>query len=144
MLRITERPVCDVIIIDLIGTVEPGAGEIGVGDAVKRVRRLGYRKILLNLVEMTNSDTSAIKALLGALWATREAHCELKLVNARRRLKELLLLVGLHVHFEWFDSEWEALESFQLVPASGFGESAPARCLRAPNRSRAEDPLERV
>jgi anti-anti-sigma factor len=113
MLRITERPVGDVMIIDLLGTVDPAAGEVGVGEAVKRVRRLGYRKILLNLLDMTSSNTSSIRALLAAFSATSETRCELKLVNVDRRMKELLFLVGLHEHFEWFDSEREALESFE-------------------------------
>jgi anti-anti-sigma regulatory factor len=112
MLRITERPVGDVMIIDLLGTVEPGAGEFGVGDAVKSVLRLGYRKVLLNLLDMTCSNTSTIRALLTALWTARETRCELKLVNVGGQLKRLLHVVGLHAHFEWFESEREALDSF--------------------------------
>jgi anti-sigma B factor antagonist len=113
MLRMTERPVGDVMILDLHGTLSPGVAEVNLGDKVRSILYSGYRKLLLNLANMTSTDSSAVSALVGALLAAREVRAEIKLVNVMTRLKDVLIIAALHSYFTIFDSEDDALESFR-------------------------------
>ena len=116
MLRMKERPVGEVMILDVQGTVSPDSvAEAAFDDNVRSVLRRGYRKILLNLAAMTSSDASGISALLGALHLTREAGAELRLLHVTRRLEDILIIVALHRYFVAYGSEAEALESFRPV-----------------------------
>jgi len=109
----TERPVGDVMILDLHGTLSPGVAEVNLGDKVRSILYSGHRKLLLNLAAMTSTDSSAVSALVGALLAAQAVHAEIKLVNVMTRLKDVLIIVALHSYFTIFDSEEEALESFR-------------------------------
>jgi anti-sigma B factor antagonist len=118
MLRMSERPVGDVMILDLHGTLSPGVAEVNLGDKVRSILYCGHQKLLLNLADMRSADSSAISALVGALIAARAVHAEIKLVNVTRRLKDVLIIVALHRYFATFDSEEEALASFRPIAPS--------------------------
>ena len=117
MLRMTERPHGDVMILDLDGRISPGPKEVNLGDKVRSILCCGYRKLILNLAGVTSSDASGVSALLGALLAARDGQAELKLLHVTRRMTELLIIVALLRYFVVFDSEREALESFQEAEA---------------------------
>ena len=112
MLHMIERPIGDVMILDLHGRIASGPAEIDLGDKVRSVLLCGHRKLLLNLAEVTSSDASGVSALLGALLAARECKAEVRLVNVTRRLTDSLIVVALYRYFSAFDSEQEALVSF--------------------------------
>jgi anti-sigma B factor antagonist len=115
MLRMTERPAGDVMILDLHGTMSPGVAEVNLGDKVRSILYCGYQKLLINLADMTSTDSSAVSALVGALLAARAVRADIKLVNVTTRLKDVLIIVALHSYFTIFDSEDEALESFRAM-----------------------------
>ena len=117
MLRMTERPVGDVMILDLHGTISPGPQEVNLGDKVRSILHCGYRKLVLNLANFTSSDASGVSALVGALLSARASHADMKLLHVTRRMTNLLIIVALHRYFAVFDSEQEALESFQETEA---------------------------
>jgi len=118
MLRMSERALDDVVILDLHGTVRPWSADITLDDKVRSVLFRGYRKLLLNLAHMSSADASAISALVGALLTAREAGGEIRLLNVTRRMKDLLVIVALYEYFTVFDSEQDALESFRSGPES--------------------------
>jgi anti-sigma B factor antagonist len=117
MLRMTERPAGDVMILDLQGTITPGPAEVDLGDKVRSILYSGYRKLLLNLANVTSSDASGVSALLGTLICARNSQAEVKLLNVTRRMTDVLIIVALHRYFATFDSEQEALASFQEAEA---------------------------
>jgi len=112
MLRIEERPVGDVMILDMRGTIAAGDAERNLRDKVNRVILRGYRKALLNLADVSNWDISGISGLIEALLEMRDAGGELKLLHVTRQIKALPIVVALHGHFSVFDSERDALSSF--------------------------------
>ena len=116
MMHVIERPIGDVMILDLHGRIASGPAETDLGDKVRSVLRCGYRKILLNLAAVTSTDASGVSAMLGALLAARECKAQVRLVNVTRRLKDLLIIVALHRYFSAFDSEEDALVSFRPQP----------------------------
>jgi len=117
MLRIEQRrPENDVMILDVIGKIAPGAPERTLANAVTSTILKGYRKLVLNLAETTSSDASGISALLGAYLEMRNAGGELKLVNIERRFAQLLKVVSLLAYFDVCESEQDALASFGSAP----------------------------
>ena len=117
MLRIEHRRVGDVMILDVKGEIYAGSPGHDLGDTVRTLLRKGYRKVLLNLAEASAADASGISALVGAMLEMRDAGGELKLLHLTKRIKEVLILVALCGYFSTFDSEMEALASFDREPA---------------------------
>src|SRR5262245_10876999 len=99
MLRMSERALDDVVNLDLHGTVRPWSADITLDDKVRSVMFRGYRKLLLNLANVSSTDASAISALVGALLTAREAGGEIRLLNVTRRMKDLLVIVALYEYF---------------------------------------------
>ena len=117
MLRIEHRrPENDVMILDVIGKIAPGAPERTLANAVTSAILKGYRKLVLNLAETTSSDASGISALLGAYLEMRNAGGELKLVNIERRFAQQLKVVSLLAYFDVCESEQDALASLGAAP----------------------------
>ena len=114
MLRIIERQIGDVTVLDLAGTIKSGAAELAVVDTVRKVVLGGCRKVLLNMERARSSDASGVSALLGALLAGREAGAELKLVSVAEAIDNLQIVTALYRYFSVFDSREEALDSFRL------------------------------
>lgn len=112
MLHMTERPVGDVMILDLGGRIASGPAEIDLGDKVRSILLCGYRKLLVNLAEVTSTDASGVSALLGALLAARESQAEMRLVNVTSRLTDSLIVTALYRYFAVDESEQKALVSF--------------------------------
>ena len=127
MMQMTERPVGDVVILDLHGTIAPGLAEVGLGDKVKSILYGGCRKLLLNLAGVTSSDASGVSALVGALLSARESRAEVKLLNVTQRLTDILIIVALYRYFAAFDAEQEALESFRSAAAAPSGSDGASR-----------------
>ena len=116
MLRMTERPNGDVMILDLHGTISPGQ-DADLGDKVRRILYRGHRKLVLNLANATSSNATGVSALLTTLLTARDCNAELRLVNVTRRMTDLLIIVALYRYFDVCDSEQEAIESFHVAEA---------------------------
>jgi anti-anti-sigma factor len=131
MLHMRERPTGDVMILDLQGRMASGAAETALGDKVRSVLLCGYRKLLLNLAEVTSSDASGVSAFVGALLAARECQAEVRLVNVTRRLTDSLIVVALYRYFSAFDTEKEALVSLLQQPDMATEAGAEIGCQTA-------------
>jgi len=112
MLRMTERPSGDMMILDLCGTIAAGTPEVELRDKVRSILFRGHRKVLLNLAEATSSDASGVSAFLGALLDARDAGAELRLVHVTARIADLRIIIALHRYFTVFESEADAVASF--------------------------------
>jgi anti-anti-sigma factor len=137
MLRINQRHIADVTILDIEGRITPGEPELLFGRTIASVVRSGARKLLVNLTQATSMDTAGISTLVGAYVAMREAGGLMKLLKLERRYAQLLTLVALHTCFDIFESEEEALASFRATDGAGTGttlRSHPRRASRGPAR----------
>jgi anti-anti-sigma regulatory factor len=117
MIKMNERPMGDVMVLEVSGRIAAGAPEVEFGNAVRGILLRGYRKVLLNLARATSSDASGVSALVGALLDAREAAAELRLVGMARQT-DLRILVALHRYFDVCASESEGLASFNGTPAA--------------------------
>lgn len=111
-MRISERHVGGVTVLDLIGKLTLTDGPGRVKDKVTSLVYQGHRQIVLNLAEVTYVDSSGLGELVAChLTAERSAGC-IKLANAGYRMQDLLVLTKLLTIFESHRSEAAALESF--------------------------------
>lgn len=111
-MRITERHVGGVTVLDLMGKLTLTDGPGRVKDKVTSLIYQGHRQIVLNLAEITYVDSSGLGELVAChLTAERSAGC-IKLANAGYRMQDLLVLTKLLTIFESHRSEAAAIESF--------------------------------
>ncbi len=109
---IKERVVGGVSILDLSGKIVLGEGDVQVKERIKDLLGDGQRRILLNLAEVNYIDSAGLGTLIGSYTTAKRDGGSLKLVNLTKRIKDLLAITKLITVFETFDSEAEALASF--------------------------------
>ena len=111
-LNISERQVGDVTILDMDGKITIGEGSVALRTAIRRLLEEGKKKILLNLAKVNYIDSSGIGELVSSYTAIGKESGQLKLLNLTQKLEDLLTITKLLTVFDVYDSEEEALASF--------------------------------
>src|SRR5438093_1518683 len=117
-MKMTERMVDGVTILDLDGKLTPSDGDTRLKDKIHSLIHQGRKDILLNLEDVPYVDSSGLGDLV-ALFATVScAGGSLKLLNLTNRIQNLLAITKLVTVFECFTSETEGVESFSAAAAA--------------------------
>ncbi len=80
----------------------------------------------VNLNGLTAVDSSAIGELVAAYTGIRRDGGEMKLLDVGKRTRDLITTTRLHMVFEVFDDEAEAIASFSAAPVAAAGSSSGA------------------
>jgi anti-sigma B factor antagonist len=112
-MQIEERVVDDVTILDLKGKITLGEGDEALKDKVGSLANQGRLRIVLNLAEVPYIDSAGLGGVVSTYTTISRQGGQLKLVNLTKRITDLLSITKLLTVFETFDSEEEALKSFQ-------------------------------
>lgn len=112
-ITITERQAGDVTILDLDGKVTIGEGSVALRSTIRRVLGEGKNKLLLNLGSVGYIDSSGIGELVSSFTAVNKEGGTLKLLNLTEKIQDLLAITKLLTVFDVFESESEALSSFE-------------------------------
>jgi anti-sigma B factor antagonist len=109
---VNEHICNDVVFIEPKGrlTVETEAEFVG---AVKRLLDAGRTRLVLNLADVPYIDSSGLGAIAHTYTSAWRRGGDLKLLNVRARNRQLLTVTKLLTVFEVFDSEAEAIRSFE-------------------------------
>ena len=101
-------------ILDLRGrsTIE-GESELLSG-RLKKVIATGARKLLLNLHDLTQIDSTGVGVIIETLISLRKKGGELKLLCPKGRVLEVLRVLRITKIIPCFETETQALASFQL------------------------------
>jgi anti-sigma B factor antagonist len=110
---ITKRRVGEVTILDLKGKLTMNDGAELLRDTVASVVFQGERKILLNLAGVAYMDSGGLGELVRCSLITGRASGAVKLLNLTSKITDLLAITKLSNVFDTFDSESEAVASFQ-------------------------------
>ena len=113
-LQISVRQCNDVTILDLRGKSTIDAGEIELLSKLRALTDNGKRKLLLNLADLTQMDSTGISAIVESYLRLQRQDGELKLLVPRGRVREVLALFRLLETIPSFEDETQALASFQL------------------------------
>ena len=112
-LQISDRVVDDVTILDLCGRSTLNGGESDfLRCHLKELIDGGVRKLLLNLVNLTQVDSSGIGAIVGTYVSLKHQGSDLKLLRPRGRVLEVLTLFRLLETIPTFEDEAQAVASF--------------------------------
>jgi len=111
-MEMTERRVGDVAVLDLSGRLTGQDGSTRLKDKINSVIHEGGRKILVNLGGVTYIDSSGLGELVSSFTGVKRHDGRLKLFNVGGRSKDLLVMTKLIMVFETFDTEADALASF--------------------------------
>jgi len=112
-MHISERTVGDVMIVDVSGKVTLGdGGDAMLKDKMGSLVQQGNKKVLLNLGDVSYVDSAGLGAIVQAYATLNKIGGTLKVLNATKRIKDLLSITKLLTIFETFDNEAEAVKSF--------------------------------
>ena len=111
-MKIEERRVGDVVILDLKGKITLGEGDELLKDKVNSLVNQGHRKILLNLGGVPYIDSAGLGEVVRTYTTVSRQGGSLKLLNLTKRITDLLSITKLLTVFETFESENEAVQSF--------------------------------
>jgi anti-sigma B factor antagonist len=112
-MQISERSVGDVAILDVKGRITLGDGDELLKDKVNQLVNAGKKKIVLNLAEVPYVDSAGLGEIVRTYTTVSRQGGSLKLLNLTKRISDLLAITKLLTVFETFDSEDEAIKSFQ-------------------------------
>ena len=111
-MRIVERQMDRVVILDLHGRILIGQGQNLLRETVDRLAGSGNTRILLNLADVPFIDSSVVGELVRTLTTLRRKGGKVMLLNLPPRIRNLLSMTRLLDVFEAYDSEDEAVRSF--------------------------------
>ena len=127
-LQISIRECGDVSVVDLQGksTIESGGSEL-LSTRLRDLAVNGKCKLLLNLANLTQMDSSGIGVIVETFVSLRSKNGELKLLSPRGRVLQVLTVFRLLEIIPRFEDETQALSSF----GSCAGSEIPAKTLPA-------------
>lgn len=102
----------DVIILYCTGRLVFGDESAAFRERIKNIR-LGTQQIVVNLSGIEYIDSEGLGTLVGMLASTRNRHGEIKLVRPNQRVADLLQRTRLDTVFKSYDTDNEAVRSFQ-------------------------------
>jgi anti-sigma B factor antagonist len=101
-----------VAVVDLSGRITLGDGTGEIRETMKKLIQSGQKKILLNLGDVTYMDSAGLGELVGAYASVANAGGVIKLLNAQKKVSDLLSVTKLYTVFQAFNNEPEAIRSF--------------------------------
>jgi anti-sigma B factor antagonist len=110
--KLTNRQVGDVTVIDVAGRITLGEGSSTLRDALRDLVKTDHKKILLNLKDVTYIDSSGIGELVSAYTTITNQGGHLKLLGLTHRVKDLLQITKLYTVFDVHEDEALAVRSF--------------------------------
>ena len=111
--KLTNRQVGDVTVIDVAGRITLGEGSSTLRDALRDLVQKGHKKILLNMKDVTYIDSSGIGELVSAYTGVKNRGGNLKLLHLTKKVHDLLQLTKLFTVFEVYSDEGSALRSYK-------------------------------
>jgi len=111
-MTITERKSGDVIVLDVDGKILLGEGDVQMKRKIDELIERKENKLLLNLANVPYMDSGGLGEIVRSYTTVRRAGGELKLLNATKRISDLLTITKLITVFEIYEEEGEAVKSF--------------------------------
>jgi anti-sigma B factor antagonist len=111
-MNISTRTVDAVTVVDLDGRLRLGEDTEQFRTHVRGLLDSGSRKILLNMRNIHQLDSSGVGELVHAFATVTSQDGQLKLLHLTKRLHDMLSVTKLLTVFETFDDERRAIDSF--------------------------------
>jgi anti-sigma B factor antagonist len=123
-MRMTERVVGGVTILDLTGTITIDQDAGRLKDKINSLIQQARTSVVLNLAGVSYIDSGGLGQLVASYASLANTAGGLKLLHLTKRNHDLLSITRLATLFQTFETEDEAVRSFEAVP---LGRSLPLR-----------------
>ena len=111
-MKIEERAVDGVTILDLQGKMLIGEGDELLREKINSLVENGTEKIVLNLADVPYVDSAGLGEIVRCYTTVSRKNGELKLLNLTKRIHDLLSITKLLTVFDSYDDEASAVKSF--------------------------------
>ncbi len=111
-MTITERSSGNVTILDVEGKILLGEGDVQLKRKIDELIEGGNTKLVLNLANVPYMDSGGLGEIVRSYTTVKRAGGELKLLNATKRISDLLTITKLITVFEMHDDEAASVASF--------------------------------
>ena len=112
-MKIEERALENVVVLDLKGKLTIGEGDELLKETIQKLMDQGHNKLLLNLEDVPYVDSAGLGEIVRTYTTVSRQGGSLKLVNLTKRITDLLAITKLLTVFDTFESEADAVSSFQ-------------------------------
>ena len=113
--KIQERHIEGVTILDIVGRLTIDEAAQHLKDKINSLIGQQRNQIVLNLGNVPYIDSGGLGQLIASYGSVKKSGGVLKLLNVNSRNHDLLSITRLVTVFESFDSETEAVQSFQTL-----------------------------
>jgi anti-sigma B factor antagonist len=115
-LYINERRIADVTILDLKGRLRVGGNAVALHRSIRTLILEKKNRILLNLADVTHIDSCGLGELVASQISVENKGGEIKLLGLTDTLRELLTATRLLAVFDVYETEADAVQSFEAPP----------------------------
>jgi anti-sigma B factor antagonist len=114
-IKIEETLIGRVTVLDIVGKLTMDQGAQHLKDKINSLISQERTHIVLNLKNVPYIDSGGLGQMVASYGTVMKAGGVLKLLNVSSRNHDLLSITRLVTLFESFDSEAEAVQSFQTI-----------------------------
>lgn len=111
-LKMTERMVDGVSVLDLDGRIVLGEESGALRERVKSLLGENRKRIILNMGNVSYIDSAGLGALVASFTSAKNQGASLKLVNLGSKFREVLQVTKLLTVFDVYENEQAAIASF--------------------------------
>ena len=111
-MRLEERIVGNVAVVKVHGDIVLNGSGLNLADKVRNLLDKDQPRIVLDMGDVRYVDSGGIGELVESFTAARHRGGAIKLLNVTQRLNDLLVITKLLNVFECFETDKEALDSF--------------------------------
>jgi anti-sigma B factor antagonist len=111
-MKVTERQVSGITILDISGRITLGQETALLRNTIRDVVSGGTKNLVLNLSRVPHIDSSGIAELVSAIVAVRREGGDMKLLNLTKRVRDTVEILKLGAIFELFDDETAVVKAF--------------------------------
>jgi anti-sigma B factor antagonist len=119
-IKIDERPIGDVTVLDIVGRLTMDEAAEHLKDKINSLISQQRTHIVVNLAHVPYIDSRGLGQLVASYGSVTKSGGAMKLLNMNSQNHDLLSITRLAMLFETFDSETEAIQSFQRVAPPAF------------------------
>ena len=112
-LRMTSSEVNGVSVVELGGRIVLGEESSSLREKLKSLIAEGNKKIVLNMANITDIDSSGLGILLAAYLSAEKHGASVRLCNLGKYFHEVMQITKLLTVFDVYDAETAAVSSFQ-------------------------------
>ena len=118
-IKIDERHVNGITVLDIVGKLTIDEAAEHLRDKINSLIEQGEIRIVLNLQKVPYIDSGGLGQLIASFGSVKRAGGTVKLLHVSSKNHDLLSITSLVTVFESFDTEDQALKSFEAaVPAT--------------------------